>query len=172
MTISSIGSTLLSSLSAANSSSSNPSNSIDSALLSTLSQTSGGASDPLLSAIVSLGSQSGATSTTYNAQGLLSFVQSSAADPLLQSGSSASDSNSGDVQSAVLQAAVAQNGSGSTTTSATSSGTQAASSSSYSTGTSSAELTNNWALMLKQNPALAGDLVTSQVEQNLINLIG
>ena len=166
MSISSINSALLSSL---QTSTTNSSSSIGSELLAALdpSSQSANASDPLLSTIVSLGSSaSDPSAATYNAQGLLSMMQSSSfGDPLLQGGSSST--GSGDVESAVLQAALAQ--ADGTAASGSSSSTA---NSGFTAASTSTDLTSNLVQALKQDPAMATLMVQNQMNQSLVDLMG
>lgn len=179
MSVSSINSGLLATL-LGSSGSTLSSSSIGSELLAAVEQGGSGSSDGLASAIVSLSAQSGSSdssTTTYNAQGLLSQMQVSTllSDPLLQSDSSDASGASSSMDS-ILQEALSLSSASVSTGSASSSSTQATDTSASSSGSSttggSTDLNSNWTQVLKQNPALAGQLVQSEVDQSLLGSIG
>lgn len=177
MSVSSISSGLSATL-LGNSASTLSTSSIGSELLAAVEQGASGSSDALTSAIVSLGSQSGSSdgsTATYNAQGLLSLLQTSTqlADPLLQSDSSGASGSSTSSMDSVLQEALLLSGTSASTGATSSSDTSSSSSGSGSSTTSgSTDLNSDWTQVLKQNPALATQLVQSEVDQGLLGQIG
>ncbi len=149
------------------------SGSIGDQLLTALAQSqaaSGISSDPLLQERVSLSpaglGQTTAAPQTYNAQGLLQQVQSNLllSDPLLQSTTTATAGTASDT---LLQSLMSLP---QTPTSATpAAGAQGTAAT---TATGSSQSNANLAQILQQNPALAGVLVESQMDQGMLSMLG
>lgn len=177
MTISGVSNSVLSSP-AATVGGGTTANSIGGALLAAVAQATAGdgsSSNPLLQEIVSLSTDSAianslSSSQTYNAQGLLNTLKSSASsDPLLQSLDGNASGSFTDLASTLLDNMVlpTQGGAGNATSANAASG-----STSTPTGTlTGTGLNSAWTQILQQDPALAGVVLTDQMNQNIIDLL-